>query len=202
MFAIAMALALGCALAGPSTDAPSADAPGAASVPVQRLAQWAQNVPGASIENLHRITPLLYRSAQFSQADIEQLRRLGIRTVISFRAFHSDAPVLANSEIASERIPINTWDIHDQDVVAALRILRHAQAQGPVLIHCQHGADRTGLVSALYRVVYQGWTKEQALDEMEHGGYGFSPVWLNIKRYLRTVDVQRLRQQVQDAPDA
>ena len=34
---------------------------------------------------------------------------------------------------------------------------------GPFLIHCQHGADRTGLMSAMYRILEQGWTPEDAL---------------------------------------
>lgn len=65
-----------------------------------------------------------------------------------------------------------------------------------MLIHCQHGADRTGLVSALYRMVYQGWTREQALDELQHGGYGFHPIWQNITNYLKNVDVERLKREV------
>nr|WP_246217361.1 tyrosine-protein phosphatase [Paraburkholderia panacisoli] len=39
-----------------------------------------------------------------------------------------------------------------------------------LLIHCQHGADRTGFVSALYRVLFQSWTKQQAEDELLYGG--------------------------------
>jgi len=95
-----------------------------------------------------------------------------------------------------QRIPINTWNIRDQDMVAALKALRNLDQDGPILIHCQHGADRTGLVSALYRVVYQGWTKEQALNELQNGGYGFHAIWQNIKRYLEQVDIDKLRREV------
>lgn len=37
-------------------------------------------------------------------------------------------------------------------------------------MRCQHGADRTGLVSALYRMVVQGWDAEAAVDGMVRGG--------------------------------
>lgn len=161
-----------------------------------RPLQWAQNVPDTPVNNLHRITPSLYRSAQLSKDDVPQLQKLGIRKVISFRAFHSDSEILAGSGITMQRIPINTWNIRDEDMVSALKALREVEQHGPVLIHCQHGADRTGLVSALYRVVYQGWTKEQALDELQHGGYGFHAIWQNITRYMQRVDVDRLRRQV------
>ncbi|TCW77437.1 protein-tyrosine-phosphatase [Burkholderia sp. SRS-46] len=161
-----------------------------------RPLRWAQSVADARVNNLHRITPSLYRSAQLSKADVPQLQQLGIRKVISFRAFHSDDRILAGTQITLQRIPINTWSIRDEDMVAALKALRHVDQDGPVLIHCQHGADRTGLVSALYRIVYQGWTREQALDELQHGGYGFHPIWRNITSYLKRVDIERLRQQV------
>ncbi|MXN77079.1 protein-tyrosine-phosphatase [Burkholderia sp. 4701] len=176
-------------LAQPVGAQPPADAPA-------RPLEWAQSVSDARVNNLHRITPSLYRSAQLSKEDVPQLQKLGIRKVISFRAFHSDDRILAGTRIEMQRIPINTWHIRDEDMVMALKALRTVNQDGPVLIHCQHGADRTGLVSALYRMVYQGWTREQALDELQRGGYGFHSVWRNITAYLKQVDVERLRRAV------
>ncbi|MDR5739416.1 dual specificity protein phosphatase family protein [Caballeronia sp. LZ019] len=160
-----------------------------------RPLNWAEPMVYTHVDNLHRITPSLYRSAQITADDLPRLRALGIRKIISFRSFHSDDGLLAGSGIALQRIRINTWNIRDEDMIAALQALRHVDRDGPVLIHCQHGADRTGLVSALYRVVYQGWTKGQAEDELLNGGYGFHPVWGNIRRYLENVDVDRLRRE-------
>ncbi|HET8706279.1 MAG TPA: hypothetical protein VFM46_08265, partial [Pseudomonadales bacterium] len=54
---------------------------------------------------------------------------------------------------------------------------------------CQHGADRTGVMSAMYRMVEQGWSKQEALDEMINGGYGFHPLWSNIIDYIKQVDI-------------
>ncbi|MFM0324495.1 dual specificity protein phosphatase family protein [Caballeronia glebae] len=167
-----------------------------ASMTAARPLNWAEPIAYAGVDNLHRITPSLYRSAQITAADIPQLRALGIRKIVSLRSFHSDENVLKGSGIALERIRINTWNITDEDMIAALKALRDVERDGPILIHCQHGADRTGLVSALYRVVFQGWTKQQAEDELLHGGYGFHPVWGNIKSYLEQVDVEWLRRQV------
>jgi protein tyrosine/serine phosphatase len=73
-----------------------------------------------------------------------------------------------------------------------MRKLRET-ANGPFLIHCQHGADRTGLMSAMYRVLEQGWTPDDALKELVEGGYGYHTMWKNIVRYVRSVDVSRLR---------
>ena len=38
-------------------------------------------------------------------------------------------------------------------------------ANQPVLIHCEHGRSRTGVIIAAYRILAQGWTYEQALGE-------------------------------------
>ncbi|SAK66269.1 protein tyrosine/serine phosphatase [Caballeronia temeraria] len=186
------------------TTAPVAatDATTPASMTAARPLNWAEPIVNAGVDNLHRITPSLYRSAQITATDIPKLRALGIRKIISFRSFHSDEELLKDSGIALERIRINTWSIRDEDMIAALKALRDVDRDGPVLIHCQHGADRTGLVSALYRVVYQGWTKQQAEDELLHGGYGFHPVWTNIKSYLDHVDVEWLKRQLIAVPRA
>ena len=152
---------------------------------------WAS--PVDTRRNLYRITDTFYRSERLTRADVAQLRQLGVRTVINLRAFHSDADVLAGSGIRQVRIPLLTWKIDDAQIVRALEEIRAAQAEGPILLHCQHGADRTGLVAAMYRMAYQGWSKQQALEELQHGGYGFHSVWKNIPRYIRDVDVPAIR---------
>lgn len=60
----------------------------------------------------------------------------------------------------------------------------------PVFIHCEHGADRTGLVIALYRVFYEGWTAKTAHDEMMkmgHGNLGNQILTGAMDRYFRKV---------------
>jgi len=58
----------------------------------------------------------------------------------------------------------------------------------PVFIHCEHGHDRTGLIIALYRVFYEGWTANAAHDEMMqmgHGGIGNQILTGAMDRYFR-----------------
>lgn len=162
---------------------------------VARPPEWA--VPVGNSPNLFRVTPTLYRSAQLSQADVAQLKALGIKNVVGLRAFHSDDDWLRQSGIKEQRIKIYTWAVDDDNVVAALQAIRAAEKEGPVLLHCWHGADRTGLVSAMYRILYQGWSKAQALDELQNGGYGYHAMWKNIPVYLRDVDVENIRQRVE-----
>ena len=167
----------------------------AAPAPAERPAQWA--VPVDTARNLYRITPELYRSAQIEAADVARLKSLGIKTVISLRAFHSDHELLKDSGIRHQRIRVLTWKISDDDVVTALRAIRAAEKEGPVLLHCQHGADRTGLVSAMYRVLFQNWTREEALEELREGNYGYHSLWKNIPEYLAKVDIEAIRRRVE-----
>ncbi|OIQ67634.1 hypothetical protein GALL_507870 [mine drainage metagenome] len=69
-----------------------------------------------------------------------------------------------------------------------------------MLIHCTHGADRTGTVIALWRIIYQGWSREAALAEMTQGGFGFYLIWLNLTRYVEAVDLAELKARVEVAP--
>lgn len=161
----------------------------------QRPAQWAQPVDPAN--NLYRITPTLYRSAKLDPAMLPELKRLGIRTVINLRAQNNDEKMLRNSGINRIDIPMRAWNIDDDKIVAALKAIKEAEKQGPVLFHCQHGADRTGVVAAMYRIIFQGWSREAALAELEDGGYGFHSVWVNIPRYVRGVDINTIKSVVQ-----
>jgi hypothetical protein len=165
----------------------------------ERPIRWAQPVtlPGPPTPNLYQVAHNFYRSAQPDRSGFENVaRRLKIRTVISLRAYHSDKSLLSGLQIQSYDIKMHTWHIETEDVVAALRILRQSVQRGPTLLHCEHGADRTGLVTALYRVVYQNWCKKEALAEMEGGGFGYHDVWFNIPDYFMKTDIEQLRKAV------
>lgn len=157
-----------------------------------RPAEWAQPVRLDGVPNLFRVTDRLYRSAQPTPQGMKNLETLGIRAVVNLRAFHTDRGAVAGTGLLDEELSVKTWHIEDEDVVRVLRLVKEPTG-GPYLIHCQHGADRTGTMVAMYRMVVQGWSREKAIDELVNGGYGFHPVWKNILGYLRKVDVDKIR---------
>ena len=65
-----------------------------------------------------------------------------------------------------------------------------------MLLHCLHGADRTGMMIAMYRMLYQDWPRDKAIDELKNGGYGYHAVWKNIERYLSRVNVEDIRARI------
>ena len=69
-------------------------------------------------------------------------------------------------------------------------------ARVPVLVHCQHGADRTGSMIAVYRVIVQGWSKDDAIREMKEGGYGFHRIWGNLPEWIENLDIDGVRREV------
>lgn len=170
-----------------------------------RSETWATPVsahPGLS--NLHRVNATLYRSAQptrdgfvflsahpsLSHADAP------IKTVVSLRTFNDDAPLLPEaSGLHVEQIRCKTWHPEDEDIVKFLRIAITPTLQ-PVLVHCLHGSDRTGIMVAIYRIAYQGWAKAQAMDEMVNGGFGFHPMWHNLLHYIDELDIDAIKEEV------
>ncbi len=160
-----------------------------------RPAAWATPIELDGVPNLQRVDALLYRSAQPTAEGMRALEKLGIRTVINLRSFHSDSDELAGTALLNERLQMKTWHIEDEDVVRVLRLLSQPK-NGPFLIHCQHGADRTCVICAMYRMVIQHWPRADALRELTDGGYGFHPIWTNIIAYLNAVDVAAITVQI------
>ena len=153
---------------------------------------WAEPITLEGVPNLHRITPMLYRSEQPTALGMQNLEKLGVRTVINLRAFNDDEEEVRGTNLRTERTKILTWRVDDKHVIEVMNMLKKTE-NGPFLIHCQHGADRTGLMSAMYRMLEQNWSAEDALAELTDGGYGYHSMWRNIKRYVRSADVEKLR---------
>ncbi|WVM91781.1 tyrosine-protein phosphatase [Halopseudomonas pachastrellae] len=98
----------------------------------------------------------------------------------------------------------------DTDVIRVLREIRAGQQQGKVLIHCKHGQNRTGLMAAMYRIVFDGWSREQAMAEMLEGGFGRVDVAAGARRggqrrmqhqYTGAVSVRALWQRADPVAD-
>ena len=170
----------------------------ASSALAERPANWAQPVPGTGVKNLNRVTPQLYRSAQPDAAAMRDIEKLGVRTVINLRYLHDDKDEAHGTKLRLRRTKMDTWHIEDEDIVRVLAMLRR-NGDGPFLVHCQHGADRTGVVCAMFRIVEEGWSREDAIRELKDGGFGFHTLWKNIPRYLEKVDVEKIRRAVDAA---
>jgi len=124
-----------------------------ATSPQPRPGTWAQPIVTTSLKNFYKLDDHVYRSAQPGKEGFQYLKTLGIRNILNLRDNHQDDPGSKNPGLNLFRVPMDAGTIKTADVVAALRFIK--KSEGPVLIHCWHGSDRTGTISALYRIVFQ-----------------------------------------------
>lgn len=160
----------------------------------QRKAKWAQPVESKHVENFYKVDNGVYRSGQPSAEAFKEMEQMGMKEVLNLRNYHSDKDEAEGTNIKLNRVAMDAHSSKFDELVEAIRIIKNRK--GPIVIHCWHGSDRTGLVVALYRIVFQNWTKEDALDELENGGYGYHKVYGNIKTFIRNLDVEEFRAEV------
>jgi protein tyrosine/serine phosphatase len=141
------------------------------------------------LPNCYRLSPGLYRGAQPAPEGFTELEKLGVRTVLSLRAFHRDPRDV--TALAHKSISFKFWHPEDEDVARFLRIATDPKQQ-PVFVHCQHGADRTGMMCAIWRVAVEGWSKEDAVREMTTGPFGYHPEMKHLAEYVRSADIDAL----------
>lgn len=156
--------------------------------------KWAQPVPSKALKNWYRVNADVYRSEQPTREGFEEARRIGIKTIVNLRRHHSDAPLIEGLGLALVEVPMNAGDFGEDDIVKALRAIQTAEK--PVLVHCQFGSDRAGVVIAMYRIVFEGWTKEEALAELRDGGFGFHAYYTNIPRFILEADPAAIRERL------
>jgi protein tyrosine/serine phosphatase len=157
-----------------------------------RPVHWAKPMHVKGVPNLHKVSDTLYRSAQPSAEGMANLKAIGIETIVNLRSFHSDRDKIGKSGLAYEHIYIKAWHPEEEDAVRFLQIVTNPK-RTPVLVHCKHGADRTGIMCALYRVAVQGWKKEEALREMTQGGFGFHEIWEDLPSWFENLDIEAIK---------
>ena len=160
-----------------------------------RPAIWAAPITSTNVTNLYRVEPDLYRSGQPDGAGFRELAALGVKTVLDLKGGDGDGDTARGASLKLVHVPMTAFGLRDDRVLEALRILSDP-ANRPLVVHCQHGSDRTGALMALYRVVVQGWSKDDAIREMNEGGYHHSSLFSNLDRYVRTANVEALRKQL------
>lgn len=166
-----------------------------------RDVKWAKPIKLDGMPNLNLVAPNLYRSAQPTAEGFKAAQaQLNLQTSLSLRESSNDSDLLVGTAIDNQSVPMNAAHITDAEIISALKIIRAAQEKGPVLVHCLHGADRTGVVIAMYRVLYQGWSKSEAIDELKYGGFNFHAIFFNIPLFIKNADIASFKQALAISP--
>lgn len=147
----------------------------------------------AGLPNFAKVSDTLYRGAQPTAEGFRTLKSMGIKTVVSLRMLHSDRDLLVGTGLQYLRIEAKAWHPEDEDVARVLKIIEDPKNQ-PVFVHCQHGADRTGAMVAAYRIVEEGWSKDEAAAELP--SFNYHPIWTEVMTYLRSFDRASMQEKI------
>ena len=180
--ALLAAVPLALPACGAGEEAPK---PPPASTAHRSIAERLPGVPG--VENFARMNARLYRGAQPTEEGFRRLREMGIKTVIDFRSNHSTRKQVEAAGLVPVEIPLRADFEAVPPTEAEVRRFFEVvldPARQPVYIHCAFGKDRTGTMAALYRMEVDGWTPEEAIEEME--AFGYHNIYRDLINFVRS----------------
>ena len=155
-------------------------------------ALWAKPLSVRGVPNLFEVSKDLYRSGQPTVEGFRNLQAMGIRSCMSLRAHRSDRGDTKGIAIRCVWRPILGRSVSPADIEKAIIDIAYRLPR-PVLIHCYHGADRTGLLCAAYRMLIEKWSVDEAVNEMVLGGFGYHQIYHPYVTILQKLDVEAMR---------
>jgi protein tyrosine/serine phosphatase len=124
--------------------------------------------------NFHTITPgEAYRTAQLSGSKLSQyIEAYHIKSVMNLRGQNPEKEWYENEIRTCKKYGIEHYDLalsstHEPNIKAIKKMLEiFTSAPRPILIHCQYGADRSGLVAAMWKVIVDKEPKSEAKKQL------------------------------------
>ena len=131
--------------------------------------------------NKHQVTDRLWRSAQPAPHQIAALKAEGIKTIINLRGGREHGSWQLQKE-ACDRLGIHLVEFvvrsrgaPDRETLLSAKEFFDT-IEYPAVLHCKSGADRAGFVAALYLIVYEGKSIDEAQQQLSvrYGHFRFS----------------------------
>jgi protein tyrosine/serine phosphatase len=147
---------------------------------------WLQGLVGSRYDGLRNFavveSGVLMRCGQPHVRDLEIVRREhGLQTIFVARGgtrhplrgrwFRKEQRWCAEAGVTLEHVPFSDKSLPPADIFDRFLAVLRDPARRPVLVHCEQGYHRTGILVAAYRIGIQGWTTERAVAEMEESGF-------------------------------
>ena len=121
--------------------------------------------------NLHAVDAFAWRAAQPAPHQIASLARRGVRTIVNLRGvrycgsywLEQKACMRANVRLVDYQVRSRAAP-SKEEIRGARDIFESVEY--PILMHCKSGADRAGLMSALYLILKRGVPAEEAKRQL------------------------------------
>jgi protein tyrosine phosphatase (PTP) superfamily phosphohydrolase (DUF442 family) len=140
----------------------------------------------ATLPLFHRVDENYARGSQPARGGISTLKRLGVKTIVDLRSpYDYSEEVKAAAEVSGlnyQRVPMSVWNPPTDDEAQKFVSIVSDATNGPFFVFCADGLNRTGEMTAIYRVARDNWTVEKALDEADE--LGFSPYYYTLRDYV------------------
>ncbi|GEM_PF-47713 len=121
--------------------------------------------------NRHKVAPGVWRASQPAPFQIRGFARKGVRTIINLRgerdcgSYRLEAHACRRNGIKLVDFPMRSRGVPDEQMLRELDVLLR-DIEYPVLLHCKSGADRVGLMSALYLILRENRSPEEAIQQL------------------------------------
>jgi tyrosine-protein phosphatase SIW14 len=162
-------------------------APAIAKEPTTAAPPAAAAASAIHIGNFGRIDEHLYRGAQPTAHDLADLAKLGIKTTIDLTNGDGDNNEEHLAEAAGMKffkIAMSTRVVPTPEQIATFLSIVTDPANQPVYVHCVGGKHRTGVMTAIYRMVQDQWTPDRAFREMKTFQFGADFLHPEFKKFV------------------
>lgn len=129
-----------------------------------------QHLTAQGVPNFGRVTRTLYRGGQPSAEGFETLAHMGITIVVDTGRSRRDEALIQHLGMTYDPLPWYCPFPSDKVFERFIEIIRENPGK-KIFVHCRFGDDRTGMMIAAYRMGEQGWTAQEAMQEMREFGY-------------------------------
>lgn len=120
------------------------------------------------IKNFGKVNDNYFRGSQPTQSQMAALKAMGVKTIIDLRKDYVPAARQWATQLGLNyfNLPLLPGRAATKEQTEYFLRLANDPANAPVYVHCKGGRHRTGAMTAVYRITHDGWTAEQAFDEM------------------------------------
>lgn len=140
----------------------------------------------ATLPFFHRVDENYTRGSQPLRGGINTLTRLGVKTIVDLRSIYDHTDEIREGAEAGGLsyvwLPMSVWTPPTDEEANRFVEAVSDTSKGPFFVFCADGLNRTGEMTAIYRIERSKWTVEKALDEADQ--LGFNPYYYTLRNYV------------------